>query len=753
MNTLDLSKPILRLSIVLILFAALALSGTVFPNDVYTSTTQARATTPTAPPVNFIDNVGFYVRQHYLDFLSREPDAAGLQFWSNEITSCGSNAACLEVKRINVSAAFFLSIEFQETGYLVYRFYKAAFGNMPSKPVPIKRSEFLPDTERIGAGVQVGVGTWQQKLEANKVSFANDFVTRSRFTSLYPTTMSAAVFVDTLNTNSGGAVNQTERNTLVTRLQSGQWTRAQVLRAVAEDQTLRDQEFRKAFVLLQYFGYLKRDPDTAPDTNFDGFNFWLTKLNQFNGDYLKAEMVKAFIVSIEYRNRFAQPIMTAYNNPFDPQLLRAVTAKGDVVDYFGDKNASGGATKLRAIRVKNSGNQVTNITLDSQSRISHIQAFNGTAFKISWTSATKFVLTALSADGSVQVNLPVDLASQTSLAESGECALCNGQQNSETLNHPELTPVDRMPRSGRSASLTVKNAETNLTVDQVGGSGLSTVNVKRCGAPVNDATVGLTIVPSDHPLDAYTIPAVFSGNGSYRASIPIQPSAGQGAEDLCTNIANALGVGCDALSGLPIGAEALVCARLAQFVTAVNPAAGAAVFAACEVGFVAARLYCATLGYSSGLGTPSLAELMCGHISEVVDRFTVGNLLLIPVIFIPGKGVIPEGGSQTAPATGPFPTFNIDAGGQVEIVSFTTSPADPAPFQDYLAEALITCAPPNTRVTLSIVGTDGYSDSATATISGDANVTLTVPGAAQGVSDTVTVTIANGPTRRIFLVF
>jgi hypothetical protein len=69
---------------------------------------------------------------------------------------------------------------------------------------------------------------------------------------------------------------------------------------------LYQQEFNKAFVLMEYFGYLQRNPNDAPDGNFDGYNFWLNKLNQFNGDYVKAEMVKAFISSSEYRSRFGQ---------------------------------------------------------------------------------------------------------------------------------------------------------------------------------------------------------------------------------------------------------------------------------------------------------------------------------------------------------------------------------------------------------------------------------------------------------------
>jgi hypothetical protein len=80
--------------------------------------------------------------------------------------------------------------------------------------------------------------------------------------------------------------------------------RAEVLRAVAEDSDLRSAEFNRAFVLMQYFGYLRRNPNEFPDSNFNGFNFWLDKLNQFNGNFIDAEMVKAFITSLEYRQRF-----------------------------------------------------------------------------------------------------------------------------------------------------------------------------------------------------------------------------------------------------------------------------------------------------------------------------------------------------------------------------------------------------------------------------------------------------------------
>jgi len=181
-----------------------------------------------APITNQIDDAQFFVQQHYRDFLNREPDAAGLAFWTNEIASCGNNAQCIEAKRINVSAAYFLSIEFQQTGYEVYRFYKTAFGNIPDAPVPVRLSEFLPDTQRIGQGVIVNQSGWEQLLEINKQAFASDFVQWSRFANTFPPSTSAAEFVDKLNSNAGNPLSQSERDKLLNDLATGGKTRAQV---------------------------------------------------------------------------------------------------------------------------------------------------------------------------------------------------------------------------------------------------------------------------------------------------------------------------------------------------------------------------------------------------------------------------------------------------------------------------------------------------------------------------------------------
>lgn len=256
----------------------------------------------TATGSNPIDQTAFFVRQHYLDFLNREPDANGFAFWTNEITSCGSDAQCVEIKRINVSAAFFLSIEFQESSAFAYRLYKATLGRRPTY------AEFISDRGKIPkvAG-----------FIPHKGPLTYDFIIRPEFMNKYQTSSNAGEeFIDPLLQN---VKDHTGADLLYLRsnlLQS--WDncvgltgppavcRSYIVEWVVNEPVVRQAVFNESFVLMQYFGYLRRNPYDAPEPNLDfaGYNFWLNKLNQFNGNYINAEMVKAFISSTEYRQRF-----------------------------------------------------------------------------------------------------------------------------------------------------------------------------------------------------------------------------------------------------------------------------------------------------------------------------------------------------------------------------------------------------------------------------------------------------------------
>jgi hypothetical protein len=254
---------------------------------------------------NVVDISSWFVNQHYNDFLNRTPDPSGEAFWINNIESCGSSVECREVKRIDTSAAFFLSIEFQTTGFLVYRVYKASLPETAERPRAMPRyREFIRDTQEVSRGVIVGNNNWQQVLEANTARFTNEFVYRPEFLANYPPTLSAIAYVEKLNAQAGNVLTFDEFFRLANGLMAGLETRGSVLRKVAEHQNFRAKEFNSAFVLMQYFGYLRRNPNDAPDGDFAGFDFWLAKMNQFGGDFRAAEMVKAFISSGEYRQRF-----------------------------------------------------------------------------------------------------------------------------------------------------------------------------------------------------------------------------------------------------------------------------------------------------------------------------------------------------------------------------------------------------------------------------------------------------------------
>ncbi|HEX5707588.1 MAG TPA: DUF4214 domain-containing protein [Pyrinomonadaceae bacterium] len=248
---------------------------------------------------NAIDSAQFFVRQHYNDFFGREPDAAGLAFWTNQITSCGGEPNCTTARRENVSGAFFLSREFQETGFFLYRLQKASFNAIPVY------ASFLPDQQRLGRHVVIGQPEAEAQLSRNKAAFLDGWVARARFRAVFDQ-MGNAQYVDTLIANAGLTAAEVGRDALVAGLNDGGRTRPSVLFQIAEHPRFRDIERNRAFVLTEYFGYLRRNPPDPPEATLDlqGFNFWLGKLNDHGGNHISAEMVKSFIVSGEYRRRF-----------------------------------------------------------------------------------------------------------------------------------------------------------------------------------------------------------------------------------------------------------------------------------------------------------------------------------------------------------------------------------------------------------------------------------------------------------------
>ena len=175
--------------------------------------------------------------------------------------------------------------------------------------MPLQLTDFRTDAAKISKGVVVLQDGWQRALETNKKLFAEDFVKRARFATDYPLRMTPTEFVEKLFANAGIPVAEGDFAAAIAEFGRATDTsdvaaRGRALQRVAENSTLTRRRFNRAFVLMEYFGYLRRDPNSGQDRDFAGYNFWLDKLDRFDGNFHEAEMVKAFLSSLEYRARF-----------------------------------------------------------------------------------------------------------------------------------------------------------------------------------------------------------------------------------------------------------------------------------------------------------------------------------------------------------------------------------------------------------------------------------------------------------------
>ena len=254
---------------------------------------------------------GFFVRQQYLDLLSREPDTTGFNFWVAKIAPCQADTQCFHDMTIGVSDAFFFETEFQQTAGFVFRAYRASFGNSQPFPDPdgsnpteanklVEYSTFVADRARV-------IGS--ADLAARQLAFANLFVSRPAFTTKYAGFATAAQFVDAILATIQTADNvdlTSQRQALIDQYNVG--GRGMVLYRLSDDnaqnpinnQAFINAEYNRQFAYTLYVGYLRRDPE------FPGFLFWQTRINLAPvRDVPKQQaLVCSFITAAEYFHRF-----------------------------------------------------------------------------------------------------------------------------------------------------------------------------------------------------------------------------------------------------------------------------------------------------------------------------------------------------------------------------------------------------------------------------------------------------------------
>jgi hypothetical protein len=255
-----------------------------------------------AGAANPINTTPFFVRMQYLDFLSREPEAG--EPWSGVLTRCANpfnldpNSPSAACDRLIVSRSFFESAEFRLKGLFAFTFYRVAFNRLP------EYAEIIPDMRSV-------TGQTSPEVYAKRALFPVNFTQRQEFRAAYDG-LSNAAFVDALlsrygvdtirtpdpSNPEGGVILVLSRTGLSNSLNTLALTRAQVLRAVVESNEVKAAEYNRAYVAMQYYGYLRRTPEDA------GYEAWLRVINQDPNNV--RIMIDGFMNSNEYRARFGQ---------------------------------------------------------------------------------------------------------------------------------------------------------------------------------------------------------------------------------------------------------------------------------------------------------------------------------------------------------------------------------------------------------------------------------------------------------------
>jgi hypothetical protein len=234
---------------------------------------------------NPIDDHRNYVRQHYHDFLNREPDQSGLDYWSKKLQDCGQDVPCLDHERREISAAFYISNEFQNTGNFVVKLEQASFRRRP------EYQSFMGQVQEISRN------TIASGVDSSRQQFADDWTNKPEFHAEYDR-LSNDDYVDELYRNGEVSPDSATRQRQIDDLNNNRRRRGEILKEIVADRGLNDRQFNAGFVLVQYFGYLRRNPDEA------GYQFWVQKLNESSDNY--HAMVQAFVTATEYRQRFGQ---------------------------------------------------------------------------------------------------------------------------------------------------------------------------------------------------------------------------------------------------------------------------------------------------------------------------------------------------------------------------------------------------------------------------------------------------------------
>lgn len=446
---------------------------------------------------------------------------------------------------------------------------------------------------------------------------------------------------------------------------------------------------------------------------------------------------------------------TIMTNSSDPLLATADTSDGRVIEFYGARDASGKPTSVNQMFIRSENGEAIRYDLDATGRPTKMVAVDGTQFLLNWISPTTVAVTVISSDGTTQVNTSVDFTQSSKSPAIGLASLAAtappSQKNEGVPRGGQRITLKYSPsQTGVMQTSKVASAQTSagisalgaIQIPQAAGAGACFVEVKSCELPEENADVYVVALENDVSrkfLGQFRATKVSAG--IYQATIPTDVAPSINPSEICQDLAGMLGNICDVAFTTP-GAAEFLCLRISVAVasTGIGLLIAGQIEAACLAVTAGFDFYCNTIGGGPVPGSDTLVDRLCN--AKALDRTFVSDIILQPrVIGLPNSIV---GASVIAPGQGPYPDLTVDLGSKTTVRSLRLTPPSPGAGVGYVGTADIFCLPAGTTVTLSIVGTDGYQDTTSTSITSaqrEGAFTLSVPGAESGIQDTVTLEI------------
>lgn len=439
---------------------------------------------------------------------------------------------------------------------------------------------------------------------------------------------------------------------------------------------------------------------------------------------------------------------TVFTDATSSELMSVVTVDGDTITYFGDKMADGTANKINTLEYSSSDGRDCFLDFDEAGKLQSITSNEGATIEFEWLSPTSVVLKAHSQKDNIVIQTKYDFENTESyLTSQFESKASNSVRKGEfflTLSsEPEYT-------SEHVSSMFNLGSRANYDPDQFPDKQEIHLWINQCGSNYNaknyillkNATTGDYIgklVNSEH---------LWKGSYIYQLPLKSYPSSATNAElcekldEVLRNMEKRLGyVYIDNGEGLTYVLTALNTAAISTGIGSVPAVIIDAVV------FAGAAVNCGIQIFNS---TGGVSALMRQHNAEwYYKEYINSDLILIPVAYTQSKTVVGDG-EQVNPSDESI-FITLDMIGDPVIDNFTLNPSNPGAYEGYEAIAEYHCIPNGSTIKLSIVGTDGYSNSTTASVSdygGSGSATLHVPGSYSGVYDLCTVEITL-PTKEV----